>query len=155
MRADPGALAAIFALEERETSHGEARHRPFDGEPGRSFFREIAESFSARGWLDTHLLELDGALIAYRLGFRFRDVWSDYFTGFASEHTKLSPGRVLLPEVVRACFEAGLAEIDFLRGDEEWKTHWTSQFRWSGTLRARGPALRRIVRRTLRTLRGA
>ena len=38
VRADPGALAAIFALEERETSHGEARHRPFDGEPGRSFF---------------------------------------------------------------------------------------------------------------------
>ncbi len=132
--AEPEALEKIFAMDERGEYHGASRTRPFDSVVGQSFFREVCGKFSKRGWLFIGLLEVSGELVAYRLCFRYRGVHSDYFPGFDPEYFKLSPGRILMAEIARDCFESGQKEIDFLRGFEDWKRDWTDTFRMNATL---------------------
>ena len=140
--ADPDALEKIFAMDERGEYHGASRTRPFDSELGQAFFRELCARFSRRGWLFIGLLEISGKLAAYRLCFRYRGVHCDYFPGFDPEYFKLSPGRILMAEIARDCFESGQREINFLRGFEDWKRDWTDEFRWNATLTAENTSLR-------------
>jgi CelD/BcsL family acetyltransferase involved in cellulose biosynthesis len=142
LAADPDALESIFAMDERGEYHGASRTRPFDSEIGQSFFRELCRRFSERGWLFIGLLEISGKLVAYRLCFRYRGVHCDYFPGFDPEYFKLSPGRILMAEIARDCFESGQEEIDFLRGFEDWKRDWTDSFRWNATLTAENTSWR-------------
>jgi len=136
VESEPDALEKIFAMDERGEYHGASRTRPFDSDGGRAFFREICTAFSRRGWLFVGMLELAGELVAYRLCFRYRGVHSDYFPGFDPAYFKLSPGRILMAEIARDCFESGQNEIDFLRGFEEWKRDWTDTLRVNVTLTA-------------------
>ncbi len=146
---DPEALEMVFQMDERDAYHDRPRRRPFDSEAGQRFFREIAGSFSRRGWLYLALMELDGKLIAYRLNFRYRNRHFDYFPGFAPDFNRLSPGRLLMTEILRDCFESGIEEVDFLRGFEEWKAEWTDQARSNANLCGKNPALRSALRRFL------
>ena len=38
---------------------------------------------------------------------------------------RLSPARLLLERLVRWCFDRGLAEFDFMPGDQEYKAQWS------------------------------
>ena len=44
-----------------------------------------------------------------------------YNSGYDPSENALSPGFVLMTEEVRLAIEAGLSEVDFLRGDEKYK----------------------------------
>lgn len=140
--AEPEVLEKIFAMDERGEYHGASRTRPFDSEVGQSFFRELCGRFSKRGWLFIGVLEVSEKLVAYRLCFRYRGVHCDYFPGFDPEYFKLSPGRILMAEIARDCFESGQSEIDFLRGFEDWKRDWTDSFRMNATLTAENTSWR-------------
>jgi CelD/BcsL family acetyltransferase involved in cellulose biosynthesis len=45
---------------------------------------------------------------------------------------KFSPGAVLELEALRASFEAGDSEFDFLMGDQRYKFTWATHIRWIG-----------------------
>ena len=133
--------------------------------PERSrFYADLSQKFAQRGWLDVAVLERDAKVVAYRYGFRFRGFFLDYNLAHRSTDEKLSPGRVLLDEVVRDSHRLGLAGVDASRGSlhrEHLLADWDSTSRWharwllfGSSLRARllafgetraRPALRRLA----------
>jgi CelD/BcsL family acetyltransferase involved in cellulose biosynthesis len=91
------------------------------------------ERFSAlaleRGWLRLFLLTLDRRPVAAFYGFRYRDVFSFYQSGFDPDYGRLSVGLVAMGLTIRQALEEAAVEFDFLHGEESYKSLWTSHRR--------------------------
>jgi CelD/BcsL family acetyltransferase involved in cellulose biosynthesis len=106
-----------------------ARRNPADEDRLRSFHREVAAGFQARGALSLHVLCLEGAPIAGLYGFRERDTLYCYMQGFDAARAKLSPGVLLVGGVIQEAIRSGVKRIDFLRGREPYKYWWGAKDR--------------------------
>ncbi|NJC96842.1 MAG: hypothetical protein C3F07_21470 [Anaerolineales bacterium] len=73
------------------------------------------------GYLWLAFLEIDGVKAAASLNFDYRNKLWGYNSGVSRDFMELSPGWVLLGQVIQWCCENGRAEFDFMRGDEEYK----------------------------------
>ncbi len=74
-----------------------------------------------RGYLWLAFLEVDGSKAAASLNFNYKNKLWGYNSGVGREHMELSPGWVLLADVIQWCSENGRQEFDFMRGDEDYK----------------------------------
>ena len=74
-----------------------------------------------RGYLWLAFLEVNGSKAAASLNFDYKNKLWGYNSGVGREHMELSPGWVLLANVIQWCAEHGRDEFDFMRGDEEYK----------------------------------
>jgi CelD/BcsL family acetyltransferase involved in cellulose biosynthesis len=74
-----------------------------------------------RGYLWLAFLEVNGSKAAASLNFDYKNKLWGYNSGVGREHMELSPGWVLLAQVIQWCAENGRYEFDFMRGDEEYK----------------------------------
>lgn len=73
------------------------------------------------GWLQLAFMEVDGRKAAGYLNFDFGNhIWV-YNSGLAQEYRELSPGWVLLGELLRWANENQRTAFDFMRGDEDYK----------------------------------
>jgi len=112
-------ILTIFEI----NTHGRYPH-VYRSEEERLFHRELLELMFNKGWLDVFLLYLDDQPVAYRYGFTYNNKFEDWRNGFNTQFSELSVGKVLLMMAIEDCFKRGYYEIDFLRGDENYKTHW-------------------------------
>jgi CelD/BcsL family acetyltransferase involved in cellulose biosynthesis len=87
----------------------------------KSFFRHICGHLEEAGWLSLRSLIFEGKPVAAVLGFVYRETLMLYNSGYDPEYNRLGPGFVLMTEEIRLAIEAGLTEVDFLRGDEKYK----------------------------------
>jgi CelD/BcsL family acetyltransferase involved in cellulose biosynthesis len=87
----------------------------------KSFFRHICDHLEEEGWLSLRSLMFEGKAVAAVLGFVYREKLLLYNSGYDPEYNRLGPGFVLMSEEVRLAIEAGLTEVDFLRGNEKYK----------------------------------
>lgn len=95
-------------------------------DPGyRRFMGDVADAAHARGDLLIARLATGDATMAVAFG--FVDGGRFLFQSFTydPEFGRLSPARLLLERLVRWCFERGLAEFDFMPGDQEYKAQWS------------------------------
>lgn len=92
-------------------------------------YRDFARAAADGGALRLNMLELDGTLIAASLDCAFAGVGSLLKTAFSEPHGRLSPGLVLVAEVLRACITEGIRGYDFLGDADRYKTRWTSEVR--------------------------
>jgi CelD/BcsL family acetyltransferase involved in cellulose biosynthesis len=100
----------------------------FMGAEMQSFFRAIAETMRAAGWLQLIQLKLDGRHEASLLSFDYGNTIMLYNSGFDPEgNSRLSPGNVLVAIGIRYAIELGRAVFDFLQGDEEYKYRFGAQ----------------------------
>jgi CelD/BcsL family acetyltransferase involved in cellulose biosynthesis len=90
----------------------------------RAFQRELFEAMTDRGWLDIHLLYIGILPVAYLYGFLYNNRFENWRTGFNSLYSKFSVGKILHLMVIEDCFKRAVTEIDFLCGEEIYKTHW-------------------------------
>jgi CelD/BcsL family acetyltransferase involved in cellulose biosynthesis len=74
-----------------------------------------------RGYLWLAFLEVNGSKAAASLNFDYKNKLWGYNSGVGREHMELSPGWVLLAQVIQWGAENGRTEFDFMRGDEEYK----------------------------------
>jgi CelD/BcsL family acetyltransferase involved in cellulose biosynthesis len=123
-------------------------------------YRDFARVAATEGWLRLHLLELDGAVIAASYDCAFADRAYLLKTTFSEAHGRLSPGLVLLADVLRSSIEEGLRSYDFLGGADAYKTRWTSElhprvqiFAYRGVARP-GHLYRKRLRPLLKAVRG-
>jgi CelD/BcsL family acetyltransferase involved in cellulose biosynthesis len=93
------------------------------------FYRQVARDAAARGGLAIRALTLDGSAVAIHLGLLHRGVYSLPKTAYAEPLGFVSPGQLLHAEVVAECEARGLAELDFLGPDMEWKRDWAPRHR--------------------------
>lgn len=101
------------------------------------FFRELTSRASKNGWLRLWVLRLDGRAVAteYQLEAdgRVHALRADFDESLPDE---LSPGTYLSAEIVRSLFARdGVHEYDMGRGDNPYKSRWTTTAHESARLR--------------------
>lgn len=103
-------------------------HRGAEGHKGHfmrpeiaTFFRRLADEFMPLGWLRLDLLEIGGRPIASTFGFQVERKFYLYNSAYEPDAARLSPGLVLVSELVKESIENGLELFDFLRGHERYK----------------------------------
>ncbi|MDR2346642.1 MAG: GNAT family N-acetyltransferase [Planctomycetaceae bacterium] len=83
---------------------------------------------------------------AFKLGFIYAGKFYDYLTGF-DPNLAGRAGNIVIHFILMKLIEEGINEFDFLRGLEDYKTHWTEYMRHTQTIiffRRRGLAYYRI-----------
>jgi CelD/BcsL family acetyltransferase involved in cellulose biosynthesis len=105
-----------------------AMHRGAEGHKGHfmrpeiaTFFERVARAFLPIGWLRLDFLEIGGRAVASTFGFQLKNSFYLYNSAYEPDAARLSPGVVLVSNLVKEAIEDGLKTFDFLRGDERYK----------------------------------
>jgi CelD/BcsL family acetyltransferase involved in cellulose biosynthesis len=120
------------------------------------FHEELSALTLARGWLRLFTLRLDDVAVAAVYGFRYRDTFYFYQSGFDPRLARASVGLIAVGLSIKAAVEEGAREYDFLHGDEAYKFHWARRTRDIGRLELYPPHVRgRLYRRAVEANRAA
>ncbi len=113
---------------ERDVATFIAMHRGADGHKGHfmgpeiaTFFERLVRSFEPSGSLRLDFLEVGDRAIASTFGFELGGTFYLYNSAYEPDAARLSPGLVLVSELVKDAIERGLRIFDFLRGPERYK----------------------------------
>jgi CelD/BcsL family acetyltransferase involved in cellulose biosynthesis len=103
-------------------------HRGAEGHKGHfmgpdmaTFFERVARLFQERGWLRLDLLEIGDRAVASTFSFELDNTFYLYNSAYEPDAGRLSPGLVLVAQLVERSIEQGLHWFDFLRGPERYK----------------------------------
>ena len=94
-----------------------------------AFHQEFSGLAREKGWLRLRVLSLDGHPAAAFYGFRYRDKYCFYQSGFDQAFLPQSVGLVTIGLTIKEAIEEGAAEYDLLHGDESYKFLWASEVR--------------------------
>jgi CelD/BcsL family acetyltransferase involved in cellulose biosynthesis len=86
-----------------------------------TFFERVARAFMELDWLRLDLLEIGGKAIASTFSFELDGTFYLYNSAYEPDMARLSPGFVLVTELIKRSIEKGLTRFDFLRGPERYK----------------------------------
>lgn len=101
----------------------------------KDFHRELFSGFAKSGYLDVSILRLDNTPIAYIYNFLYNDRLYNYSIDFNNRYSHISPGSILMLWIIKDSVSRGVKEIDFGRGEEEWKKRLTQDFRMHAKVR--------------------
>jgi len=90
------------------------------------FLYEISQIFKANGWLRLSFLEVNGAAISCDLSFEYDNIYYDYLPAFNPQYRSYSIGIIHQICILKNLFQKGVKEYDFMRGNESYKSDWTS-----------------------------
>lgn len=103
-------------------------HRGAEGHKGHfmrpeiaTFFRRLADASMPLGWLRLDLLEIGDRAVASTFGFQIERKFYLYNSAYEPDAARLSPGLVLVSQLVKRAIEDDLELFDFLRGPERYK----------------------------------
>ncbi len=137
------ALERLLRLNElRFASKGE---ETVFGESAKRFTRDAVARLGTSGIPVIHSLEVRGEPVSMCLGFEYRNRYLYYASGLDPEYSRFAPGRYLLSKVIQEAHERKLAEVDLLRGSEEYKYHLGAVDRYNVTFRVRRSSLKGIL----------
>jgi len=106
------------------------------------FHRETAQAFFQKGVARLFFLKADGETVAALYGFLSGRRFFYYQAGFDPAWKEKSVGMVLMAKCIETAIKQGWSEFDFLRGPEEYKSHWTSERRHTWHLTLCPPGMR-------------
>jgi CelD/BcsL family acetyltransferase involved in cellulose biosynthesis len=118
---EPGLLDKLIDLERDKQS----QWGPFIGKYS-DVFRSLFDTLGPRGWLYVALLEQNSDPVAFQLGFRCGNKLWDYSKAYDRFFSRFAPGTMLVHAVLNYGFSRGFEEYDFLRGEEPYKTVWST-----------------------------
>ena len=107
-----------FLTLHRSSRVGKAR---FMDERMERFFRAALTAFAERGAARLWFLDTASGPIASFVTIEWDGTVGLYNSGFAPDRAALSPGVVLLAQLIRDAIGRGRAKFDFLRGEERYK----------------------------------
>ncbi|HCO02560.1 MAG TPA: hypothetical protein DIT48_04205 [Actinobacteria bacterium] len=120
-------MAAPATLQD-DLEHFLELHRSSPGPKGRFmrvgmeiFFRRLAEAFQPPHVFHLAFLEVDGVRAAGAIGFAWKDTFSLYNSAFDRSFAELSPGMILVADLIRRSIESGSERFDLLKGDLDYK----------------------------------
>jgi CelD/BcsL family acetyltransferase involved in cellulose biosynthesis len=116
-------------------------HRSSPGPKGRFmgagmeiFFRRLGEAFVSSRVLHLAFMEIGGKQVAAAIGWAFKSTFSLYNSAFDRDFAHLSPGIVLVLEMIRGAIDTGRDTFDLLKGDLEYKYRFGASPRPVGRL---------------------
>ncbi len=126
--ADASVRSATDESLERDFKTFVEMHRGTEGHKGHfmrpeiaTFFDRVARAFSHLGWLRLDLLEIGGDAVASTFSFEVERTFYLYNSAYEPHAARLSPGLVLVSNLVEDAISRGLERFDFLRGPERYK----------------------------------
>ncbi|MDR3763970.1 MAG: GNAT family N-acetyltransferase [Acidobacteriota bacterium] len=134
---EPALLDRMIAVERQKRVGG--RPAPLFVARYREVFAALFATLGPGGKVAVALMELDGRLLAWNLYFRCGHKLWGYLTAYDHEFSRLSPGTMLLPTIIDDGFARGFEELDFMTGEEAYKSRWTSSFRRTCCVRIQNP----------------
>src|SRR5205823_6441631 len=111
-------------------------------ESARRFYAEAARRMASRGWLDLSTLELDDRPLAFCLGFVYDRTYYYYLPAFDPDFARYGPSAALLAHLIERAYGLGLREVDFMLGDEPYKSQWATGGRTTCRLLLAAPGAR-------------
>ncbi|MGX2040716.1 GNAT family N-acetyltransferase [Methylocaldum sp. MU1018] len=142
----PHALGELVRLHQsRQRQKGNAG--AFAQKQAVGFHAEVAERLLEKGWLRLYLLTVGEQTIAAIYCYRFGGIFSFYQSGYDPAWSDCSPGALIMLHAVREAIAEGAREFDFLRGEESYKSLWTSTARTDRRLWIASSLLGRTVLR--------
>ncbi|HEY42820.1 MAG TPA: GNAT family N-acetyltransferase [Anaerolineae bacterium] len=93
-------------------------------------FQRLIQTAHENGWLHLSFLDVGSKRAAGYLSFDYGNRLWVYNSGVNAAYLSLSPGWVLLGNMIRWAIENGRHEFDFLRGDESYKYQLGGQERY-------------------------
>jgi len=101
----------------------------FEDQSMRRFYRSLVANLAGKNMLDFTALTIEGKPIGYYVDFLYNDKLYTYSTTYEMDFAKYSPGKLLLEALIKRAFDAGLREVDLMRGEESYKYLWTNKRR--------------------------
>jgi CelD/BcsL family acetyltransferase involved in cellulose biosynthesis len=98
------------------------------------FFRRLGEAFLPPHVFHLAFIEVDGKRAAGAIGFAFRNTFSLYNSAFDREFSRLSPGMVLVSDLIGAAIDLDRDAFDMLKGDLGYKYRFGARPRSIGKL---------------------
>ena len=118
--------AALAGVDDYETVHARSWKTE---EPHAGFSRAFAAEAEAAGCLRVTILKRDGIAIAAQYWTVERKIATVHKLAHDDSAGARSPGTVLTAWTIRRLIEDGVTEIDFGRGDDAYKSLWTTKRR--------------------------
>ena len=112
-------------------------HERWQAKPGESsesfqetayltFHRELMTQLSADDQLWLLVFTLDEKIVGIEYAFSCNKRLLLFQTGFATDVTELAPGHLMMSRLFELAIEGGISEIDFLKGDYEYKDSYAN-----------------------------
>lgn len=86
-----------------------------------TFFERVAHAFMPLGWLRLEFLEIGETAVATTFGFDLDKTLYLYNSAYEPDAARLSPGFILVSQLIEECIERSYDVFDFLRGPERYK----------------------------------
>ena len=157
VRSEPGEVAQ--ALERwlhlhtlrSELTDTIAHRNVFEVDPPRAFLRAVVAQLAGQGMARVFELELDGKVVASRIGFVLEDTLYLYFSGYDPAYRQYSVMTTTVAETLKWAVEQGMRTVNLSPGNDVSKTRWgpTEIRHVSGLLPSpslRGTVVLRVVR---------
>jgi CelD/BcsL family acetyltransferase involved in cellulose biosynthesis/predicted ATP-grasp superfamily ATP-dependent carboligase len=122
------ALSHVVDLHLRRWNH-RGGSDAFQNDRLRAFHDEFSALAHEQGWLRMLILAVDEEPAAAFYGFRYRERFLFYQSGFNEAFLRQSIGLVMMGLTIKGAIEEGAAEYDLLHGDEAYKFLWASRVR--------------------------
>jgi len=120
----------------KKSLRGKTNDQGFNRSDYLGFHRDVARKCAERGWLKLYILWFNDIPVAFIYGYFYAGVFWYYQTGFDQAHTDDGPGSIILQLVIESVINEGGKEFDFLRGEEDYKYHFTKNERRTRTVKA-------------------
>lgn len=114
------------------------------------FAEKVSKIHGELGEAVFHSIDVDDTPIAISMGFEDKNRYMYYLSGFNPEYAKMSPGYVLISEIIHECCVNKLREVDMLRGTEGYKYRFNAVDRMQSTIRAVNKGALRSIESRLR-----
>ncbi len=122
------AMRVFFELHQKsQTAKG--HNGVFSSNTYRNFHLDLANTFANRGWLALFFLTFNDEPVSTIYSFEYNGKLYAYLCGFDPEYAGYRPGHLAFKKLMEYGIKKNLKELDFLRGDEEYKTRWRPTIR--------------------------
>lgn len=153
----PSVCSALDDIERvhRLRDHALGRASDLDDPSRRRFWHDVLAAYGRRGEVEIGRLQIGGDLAAYSVSFLDGSSYRLWDTRIDPARSFVSPGRVLLADLIeRLRAEGAWSEFDFMRGEEDYKRRMSDDAVPAENLRAWSSAALRGLEQGFRGLRG-
>ena len=95
----------------------------------RSFYLDIAKSFSKKKMLGLYSLQADDNPLAINYGYKYKSEFHFSSQGRNGAYSRFSVGNLLISNVIKTCIEEDFSKFNFGRGNNLYKYRWGAQNR--------------------------
>jgi len=92
----------------------------------RDFYLDVSRVFHQNNWLDLTFLNAGGKPVSAFWGFNYNDTFWNMTQTFDPDYSKYGVGQLHIMKLIEDAIKNGQRKFDFLKGDEAYKSRWTS-----------------------------